>query len=515
MKNFQFNNEMKYVIYGAGGNGLHIKNMLLESGFLLLGILDKRAAEIKNIGDTPVYAVEQFAEKDREKDEKIIIICVKNVFEHVNIARKLMKLGYKNIIYKPFPILQGNNDAEWNSINYAYETLLEHRRLAEIRDKEIACSRLDHLLVVKDELLIEDDAENVLCYMPVELICNYDRKDTFCLLPMAAYYPLLNICRYLLGTEYHYSWEEIKSDFFLYSADWVERSGNEFSDGLKKSMLSSRINVFHEMQKKADIDSSFFVRNAVEVKRKDSFRFYLSTSGRNRISFLIARGRRYIPVHMSKSDYESWLNKPKFDELKEYMENENIDRLFTVVPHPMMISCTAQTTDYLSLFCMPVVEKIYRELHWKAAENKKGYYKINSKRYSEELEKLKIIAAVEDEGCIGRILLMYGMNCYRFYCDEKQQKISKLIDALFYINTPEHMTCMKDYEDLICECRILIWDSRMDSSFVSAFKGDMLFVLQWGKNLCQETLYNGFANKKLLFRTIWLNEKISGWVCTK
>lgn len=511
---FSINQDMGFIIYGAGGNCYHIKNLLQNAKYSVEAILDKRAETIHDIEMIPVYTLEKFALMDDVKQNRIIIISVKNVFEHINIVRELLEQGYKNIIYKPFPVLQGEQDEEWDSINYAYEMIVEHEKLLDLRQKQIACSRGNHLMTFKDELYMKEDKEKVMCWMPVELVCNYSREDAYKQLPMAAYYPLLNLYRYLLDSGIKQGWEDIEKDFFLYAIDWVERTGKEFTDSLKSSMLNSRIDVFGEMQKKADIDKDFFVRNAVSVKRIDSLRFSLSTSGRNRVSFLIARGSRFIPVYVSREDYNAWMNPDKFEKLRQYLEKMKINKLFAAVPHPMMISYKSETIDYIHLFCMPVVREIYRLLHWKSAGINNNYYKINVEKYNERKSELKIFAAVKDEGCIGRLLLMYGINCYRLCADEKQKEISKLIDELFWIKDSGEISA-DNCKDIFLQCRILIVDSRMIIPFITDFKGTAVFLLQWGESNRLGDLEERFTRRRLLFQTIWQREKVSGWMLDK
>lgn len=514
MECYSINKDMKYIIYGAGGNCYHIKRLFDKEKYSIAAILDKRAEEMHFIEDTPVYTLEQFTKQEQLKDNIVIIVSIKNVFEHVNIARELLELGYKNIIYKPFPILQGEHDEEWDSINCVYEAILEEEKLSGLNGKKIACSRRNHLVQFKDELIIEESNDTVMCWMPVELVCNYDREDAYRLLPMAAFYPLLNMYQYLLSSGYTYEWENILNDFFLYSIDWVERTGKELSEGLKTSMINSRISVFGGMQKKADLDSHFFVRNAVSVKRIDPMRFYLTTSGRNRVSFLIAKGHRFVPVHMSREDYACWLNQRNFEELKQYLEKNCINCLFTTVQHPLMISYASETTDYISMFCMPVVREIYRQLHWMTAEKTNDYYKINLERYNDEKGKLSILSVTKDEGCIGRLLTMYGMKCYRMYCDQNQREISQMIDKLFYIEE-ETGTWSECELDIIQACQILIMDSRLKNSFVKDFQGNIIFLLQWGENIDLGGLQDMFHDKRQLFQTIWQQEQVSGWMLKK
>ena len=194
MGNFAVNQSMEYIIYGAGGNCYHIKDLLQKARYSVTAILDKRAEEINDIEGIPVYSLERFSLMDEEKKNSIVIVSLKNVFAHINVVRELLQSGYRNIIYKPFPSLQGERDEEWDSINYAYEAIVEEKD----------CSRHEHLMIFKDELIMEKSEGKVMCWIPVELVCNYNNEDAFKLLPMASFYPILNIYQYLLGSNFIY-----------------------------------------------------------------------------------------------------------------------------------------------------------------------------------------------------------------------------------------------------------------------------------------------------------------------
>lgn len=517
MQQFIISRNMRYVIYGAGGNCYHIKRLFENAGFGIEAILDKRAEEIQEIEGTPVHTLEQFASMGGVKGSCVIIISIKNVFGHIDIARKLLEQGYHNIIYKPLPVLHGAHDEEWDSINDAYEMIVEKGDLANLVERGIFCSRRGHMVEFKDELMVEEDGSHVLCWIPLELVCNYDRDDAFGLLPMGAYYPLTDLYRYLFGYEMADEWKEIQENYFLYSADWVERSGNQFSGSLKKSMVSARVDVFGAMQKKADIDKEFFSRNAVSVKCKDKIRFYLSSSGRNRVSFLAARGSRFIPVHMSREDYAHWLNQRAFGALREYLDEQCINQLFTVVPHPMMVSYATETVDYASLFCMPVIKEIFKALHRKSAYLRDGaypYYQVDRKQYRQERDNLKVCAAIKDEGNMGRLLLLHGLGCIRVYEDERAAQLGGKLDELFYIND-RNFVLSKDSATAVRQCQILIADSRMVAPLLEEFEGDTVFVLQWGDDKGLRNYQEIFRNNKLLFRTVWHMEQVSGWMLAK
>ena len=318
MRGFCLDSDKKCVIYGAGGNAYRLIKILKENCYTIIAVIDMRAKDIQYLEGIPVYTLLDFNNLNIEKEECVIFITVKNVFEHINIVRELLGNGYENIVYKPYTILQGMHDEDWDSIDRAYECLVEKNQLLDKESCFVAKSQHERLMIYTDKLCIEKSDEAVKCWLPIELLCNYDREDAFKLIPMGAFYPILNLYQYLLSKCTVDDWDVICEEFLLYSGDWIKKTGSLCTDSLKKRLLQSRVAVFGEMQKKADIDKQFFLHNSVQVKRNGSV-FSLTSSGRNRVAFLIAKGYRYIPVEMSLNDYTEWFNELEFHKFIQFL----------------------------------------------------------------------------------------------------------------------------------------------------------------------------------------------------
>jgi hypothetical protein len=503
---------MKYVIYGAGGNCYHLISLLQNEKFNIIAIIDKRAGSISKIQDIPVYTLDEFECAD--VDNTVVLISIKNVFEHINVARTLLEKGFYNLVYKPFPILQGEHDEEWDSISDAYDKLLVENVIPDESADDIYASRTDHMMVFGDELFVKSQEDDILCWLPMELLCNYNRDDPYGRMPMGAYYPLLNLYKYLLNDLTDTKWNEVEKDLFLYGMEWVDRVNYEFTDDLKKSMLHSRLGVFNEMQKKSEIDKDFFVRNSVSVKCGEQLQFYLSTSGRNRVTFLLAKGYRFVPVHMSEQEYKRWINEEKFKKFKAYLEKNRINRLFSTIPHPMFQSYDVVALDYSRLFCMQVIMHMYRIMHWKAAKLKDGNYKIDKEKFYKLKEKIKIFASIDDGGCVSRLIAMGGMHCYRNIEHYEDRKLCHLEDELMYMENNEYLNEVEDVSKLT-DCDVWVTDSRNQlSNNINQFSGDIIFLLQWGNDKCQ-CIYDGYSIKKTLFRTLWNEQNVCGVMLTK
>lgn len=514
MECFSIDQSMEYVIYGAGGNCHHMIRLLKAANYIVKAVIDKRAEFVCNVEGVPVYTLEDLSSRDTDKEMSVVIVSVKNVFEHINIARDLLDYGYRNLVYKPLPSLKGEHDQEWNAINKVYDIMVETRKLPDENENHLYVSRKNHLLTFRDELLVEQQENRVLCWLPMELICNYNRDDAYGLLPMAAYYPLLDLYQYLLGINLMQSWNEIKTNLYLYSMDWVDREKVDFTESLKQSMVHSRISIFYEMQKKADIDKDFFARNAVSVKLLTASKFYLTTSGRNRVTFLIAKGYRFIPVYMSQSDYQKWFHKAKYEEFEKFLEQKRIVKLFSIIPHPMLSAYDADAVDYIRLFGMPVLKELYKELHYQSVQKKENGYKINISEYKLRKKNLKVFSAIQDEGNISRILAMQEMQCYRFVKEKTMQELVRKIDELLGVDGSIYLQEVNDFSN-IKECQVLILDSKMDTSIISEFQGNIVFLLLWETEQIPESIKNMFHVHKLLCKSIWNDKEVFGWMLSK
>lgn len=501
MKGFVLNEEYKYIIYGAGGNGYRVIDILRKHGLDVVAVIDKRAEQIQLIENVPVYTLTDIKSKIVTTKKTVVIITIKNVFAHVGIVRNLIQLGFENVIYKTYGVLQGARDIEWNSIDEVYENLVEKKQwLDTFTENIIASSRLNHLFFFRDNLCIEKCGEKVLCYLPIELLKNYDRQDAYGLLPMMGYYPLIDFYQYLLGNSIGITYEEIKQNLCIYAMDWIVRTNQELSDLLVESMVKSRADIFFEMQKSAELDKEFFNRNAPSVRKCENGTFYLESSGRNRVSFLIAKGCRYIPVIMCENDYVEWQNEDNFFKIRNYMEHEGISEFFTYIPSPYMAGFSAQAPDYMNKFCSSIVRKIVRELHKKAWRTIRNGIQVDYESWLKEKKKVCIIVAIYDEGTISRILSSYGFETIRYELLNENCQVIHQLDLLqsCVINT----SIPKKYQK-----KILITDTKaLDSINMDFSNIEHIFLLNYG-NVVNIT---GFCEEEVFFRSIWRGENVCG-----
>lgn len=500
MKTFTLDSSKKIVIYGGGGNSDHLVRLFKREGVEPECIIDKRARELGSIEGVAVITLDEFAKVDYLPENVVVIISVKNVFSHTGIAASLIGMGFDNIIYKPYGILQGKSDPEWDSVNDAYEKLIENETYEE--GKIIYASRSDHLMAVQDDAFVSENGGEVLCFVPAELLENYKRDDAYRLIPMSAFYPIVDMYRYMFGEETGESWESICEHFMLYSGDWLERTSRHLTDSLKRSMIRSRTDVFGQMQGRIDRDREFFNKNCVRVRKRIAA-FYLESSGRNRVSFMIARKMKYLPVKMSLSDYSEWTDSSRIDRFKIFLEKNCITSLYSTVPHPYFYSFPVENADYERQFCMRVIMMIVKDLHFSCRKHLGDHDIIDLEEYKNKRDDLRIYTALRDDGIMGRLLIIHGFSCCRSYPDEEQRKISEALDDL--VNVGSLAT-----DIAIDESDILIADREDLTAVIGRFKGKKIYCVTKDDGTGNEHRLTGFVHVGCFMKGVWNCKTVRG-----
>ncbi len=427
MEKYKFT-EKKILIYGAGSIGQLITDVLEKEQLKVAGYIDKRADNVKMCRGKCVWGVDEVQEAIRDKDDYVIIITIRNVFEHVALAEHFWDMGFNNIIYKPKVCLEGYSEPVQDSINFAYEDLLGK---FVVPKEPIACFEKESL-IIRDHALQKELQDELLVRIPAELLFSNYQAD-------------LSV----------WSYQNFYSDYVavdLYSAfgnadkskvgDAVEKYVQRFAlpgarlrgvntEGeWEKILIDSRQRVYYEMEYKLWMDYGFFLQNTTKVELKGKSAFVLIASGKNRVSFLIAKGFRYIPVRMKKQEYEHFLNKEVAEKVGNYLHAHGCE-LLASIPHPFFYRENVVAPDYAAECIKPIARFLAEQVY------------LEKKKYCFDEYKLSI--AINDEGCMGRYFRMLGYGVNRLV--EKNQTFCSLLDSLFrfseddFVNSGEGAYC--------------------------------------------------------------------------
>ncbi len=400
MSNIKGLEDYNILIYGTGGNGRILFHKLIRDEFNVLGFIDKRAEEIGLLEGKKVYNPQTDLKFLKEKEKIVIIITIKNVFAHMKITKELFDIGFSHIIFKSLNVLHDVADKKEKEIDAIYETVVEARKTNEAIPFGIYVPELDKIEIkLKDRLYIKEKDDLVYAWCPVELLFNYKDAQLFAKVNMALFFPIVELYKAFLGNE-AVCIKECLDNFYVYAGEWVVKNNEQYRDSLKKSLLESRYSVFKEMQKLFETQNDFFIDNAPHVERGDKNRFYMSSSGRNRVSFLIAKGYRYVPVKMNKKDYIGWCDLSHVEQFYNSFEKEYKD-YFAPYPNPYLVDLNYEFIDYQKLFLQHIANDLTKKAYIDSVQEMNGI-EVYTLQKSEEYWYRIGIKFMIDDGDIGR-----------------------------------------------------------------------------------------------------------------
>lgn len=417
--------ERKAIIYGTGSMGKILLENVPELNVAFF--LDIRGEEIEEFQGYAVYSLEELPQMQLNYEDYAVIITIRNVFEHENVARKIYEFGFTNIIYKAKAILKDYKDQRMECINEAYEALIIKR----IMPKHDIFSLIEKDFVHKEEnyIIQEDDKYITTFILPELLFTNYLQNNKWSRVNFVSTYILVDLYCAFEGNkdiDFEKTINDYIVDFVLPEADKIGiKTGEEW----KRVTISTRKKVYHEMNSKLAVDPLFFVRSCPIVHYLKKGCFSLISSGKNRVSFLIAKGQKMIPIKMSREDYCTYINKNVAEDLKKSLQNDKIYNLPVPISHPYFYEYPIDAEDYYEKWGKIVGKRLSK------------YIVDSSEPFN--FNRITICDCLGDWGSLGRYLSMLG--CVLTRLNDKDDNIVRKIDNLFYINSEKFYTKYSHY----------------------------------------------------------------------
>ncbi len=360
--------EKKVLIYGAGDKGRRVLDVLTSENVSVEAFIDKRAQAYEGFRGLPVRSWESLFDLEK-KDEYIVIVTVKNAYAHNEIAIQLRKIGFNNLIFMPLYVLKGGKDNEvLNTIMRANTDLTDEYRLTS---EEIpSLEHVDLSMLPRQNAVLEVFQGKVKTYIPAELLHMPPAfQNIWC-----ADEALLS---HNIFISYHavYMYEEFVRGCIDEKAEGLgaylteaeatsRRNGMPVDQGWKDNFISGKLMAFQSMRNQLALHPEFFRENCAEVTFGAPAHFRVEGTGKNRISFLLAQGYRYVPVTMSREDYDSYWNEEALREVRDIMGGTRPD---FPISHPAFFEQYSGAEDFLQLWLVPVARKILEILRTRFA----------------------------------------------------------------------------------------------------------------------------------------------------
>lgn len=408
----------KAIIYGIGGNGIKTYQLLKANNIEVEGFIDKRAKEHAYIENTKVYSLQEITEKILDKNGIVVFVTLKNVFIHNEIVNELLRAGFHYVIYKSLNALNNVANSNEIEIDRAYEEIIEHVQFNTDFTVPYLYSANYHFI---DRLKIKvNENAYVVSWVPIELLFNYRDAKDYPGINMPLMFPLVELYKAFLGDD-NIDSKEALDNFFLYSGEWLHRNNNKPTNDQQASMFESRASIFQHMQKMAEADISFFQKNA-PVAQYENGKFFLESSGRNRVAFLIAKGYKYIPVQMSQGDYDLWCDRPLINQYEEKINSKNINIFFAPYPNPYLVDFPVIYADYMTQFIIPIANEIVKDIYLQSVVEDDNVRIVDTQLVEKQKHIYSIICRIDDNGIANRYFRSIGLTDY----DTEREEIYKV-----------------------------------------------------------------------------------------
>lgn len=486
----------KILIYGCGDKGIKIKKAVQQCCGEIEAYIDARAESLSVFQGKKVFSPEEVYDFE-QKNTYVILIAIKNVFQHNEIATALQNNGYYNIIFKPLSVLNNTtNNIQLLEISAAHEAILDKNTIPRT---EIPSIENLSLFEFFDHGVIEENGDELKAYLPGDLFFLRDKQEfgiwkdgnIMCTSPIIDMYIGFRDC----SPKYYIN----SIDEFLnkHAIPVAINNGMTITSDWKDHVIDGRKDVYYSMQTKAILDPFFFIRHCISVNRRNKGGFYLSSSGKNRVAFLIAERYKYIPATISRAEYEYFINLPQLNLLQKYITQNNVTYFFAPIPHPYFYLQKVQATNYTEIWLMKI-GRILSRYFWKQT----GALKFH---------KTVIYDALSDEGASSRFFSLSNYQVIRIWDEEEKEK---LLDRLFYFETGQfHQDNIEDTSSTI-----IMLSSNIKSTYLKiAHLSPLFYFIQvWNgaDDIVHSITEQGYKSYQL-FSTYWGASLVDGYMCTK
>lgn len=392
-KYFTINEHTEVLLYGAASIGYIALNICREFNIPVAGFIDKRWDEIGEVYGLPVYGLEDSRLLQFDPDTAVLI-AVKNVFEHENIARMLIRKGFCNLLYRPYAVVQGGGTQEERLLNRVYDCFM-NKNMEFVLSSAIPRTEALSGYRCRDASLVREDAEDRIVYVPTECVYTDDKKVpnrfNWMDLPVIALRPHVDFFRWLDG-QAGYSYEY----YMDYCTESVKHNGEfEITDRWKANVLKNRADVYNHMNQALERDTDFFLRQAPRAIWNSDGYFNL-VSGKHRAAYLTAKGKQYIPLRISVRDYDSWINRPVLERVAKGFGNAQIYESAGPIEHPYFYDLPCDNRIFWHTFLVSFIQELAERQYVSC-----GRVELSAAG--------GVLLSVNDDGYLDRNLRRYGI----------------------------------------------------------------------------------------------------------
>ena len=330
------------------------------------------------------------------------------------------------------------------------------------------------------DTIIEETENYFKVWLPSELLySNVSNTSIWSNLNMYTHFPLIDLYKLFSG-QYLYSPEETIDNYIEYSSYGAQLINMKVSELWRKNAIETRKLIFDEMQNIFLVYPNFFKENCPTVEYVNNNKFNIISSGKNRMTFLITHGNRFLPVKMSKNDFKRWTENSDIIDLYYYLEKHQINTVNFPISHPFLKKIKVHFNNYLQLWGTEISIRLVKSLYKNTLSF--NYCTIN------------ILDLSVDDGCLRRYLGEIGFSVY--YEHEDNIYIDNLDKAFNSKNFPLNKNLLSQFECIIIDSNNLNWEI-----YISKLKFKQIFLLNWedSQKIIDKLIEYNYSIKEKIF----------------
>lgn len=461
MNYFDFNKNDNILLYGINNYSEKQLKSLTEQSFKVIAFFDKRGVESGEYCNLPIYKIEDNPFIDiKDKDNFCIIIMLQNAIQHDDIVEAFCLQGFYKFIFVPMSKRLKRGIANNLRVNYNYMMEYQYKNMVNIPCiyKNSSVNEID-----SNSSVIADENNWKLVWLPIELIYtnpshiiqNSKEILKYADIPLIAYFPYIELFKYLDGKSYNVS--QYLNEYGVNSCKY----NNDFKD---KDILIQRKKLFDIFQSEINMGMDFFISSAppVEWNKKG---FFNLMEGQHRSVFLLYKGLTYLPVRMNINDFDIWINSIVLNKLIQYIKKNKITQFITPLPHPAFkdfpSKCEKHGITILSKIQEYLGSNMLKGKSVIDISNYQSYFARNAMRMGAKSVKSAEVKDIELVEIINRVLYTDSIELYNSIDKCLEYSDSNVVFALGVLencNNEVEKNKIINLLDMNCK-ELLFWES--------------------------------------------------------
>lgn len=300
MKSFSLEKGDRIFIYGAGALGRRIFDTI-KAFYIVEGFIDRRASDITRIPGIKLFSPEEIPQIYRLND-CAVIVCVHNALWHFEICELLYSKGFDKIIFLAV-------DSKYDTVKATMMNKFYNDFMSDMYCLENVPFYKELYVKKTNKDILYNNNSYVTCLFPIELLFssgwrieekhNYKKirpeHELYMDKPIVAYRPYLELFNYLM---YGTGTPELFLNLFRDINNSVIMTDTEF--------LASKWKLYQMLETEYLKGWDYLKYSPIYADWND--RGYVNIlDGHHRAIFYYLKGLRMVPVRLTKTDYEKYM----------------------------------------------------------------------------------------------------------------------------------------------------------------------------------------------------------------